>query len=141
MSHDYYQDPRGQRPYGQPPVYSSPPRQRDFSDQRLKHSGLGIASFIIAILSGIFDFLLVAVAGLLSAGDVLMDETSPAAMIVGLFLIASVGVTFIGLGLGIVGVALPNRNKLFAWLGLVFNALVLIGLVGIMCLGALMPDG
>jgi hypothetical protein len=140
MSHDYYQDPRGQRPYGQQPAYSTPPRQRDVGDQHLKHSGLGIASFIIALLSGIFDFLVVVVAGLLAAGDVPMDETSPAAIIVGLVIMAAAGVTFIGLGLGIVGVALPNRNKLFAWLGLVFNAMVLLALVGLMCLGALMPD-
>jgi hypothetical protein len=140
MSHDYYQEPRSQRPYGQAPGYAAPPRQRDFDDQRLKHSGLGIASFIIAILSGIFDFVFFVIVGLIGANDPSIDETSPVAMVVGLILFAAVGFTFIGLGLGIVGVVLPNRNKLFPWLGLVFNALVLLGVVGLVCLCLLLPD-
>lgn len=137
MSHDYYSDPRGQRPYGYP---AHAPTPRAFGDQPLKHSGLGIASFAVAILSGIGDFLFLIVVGVIGASNPNIDDTSPLAMVVGLFLFALVGISFIGLGLGIVAVILPNRNKLFAWLGLVFNALVLLGVAGLVCVGLLLPD-
>ena len=102
----------------------------------LKHSGFGIASFIISIAAVIFAFGMVVLAGVMESrtpGGI--DEESPEAMAVGLGIILSGLLAVLGGVLGIVGCSLPNRNKVFAILGTIFNALVVLGLVGLMILG------
>jgi mannose/fructose/N-acetylgalactosamine-specific phosphotransferase system component IIC len=131
MSSNPYQSPYGQSPYGQftdkPVPQASPPP---------KHSGLGIGSFIMAILSGIEIFVMIAVATYFAAQNPdQFNEESPQAIIVGLGIFAGMGLAVIGLGLGIAGLAQPNRIKLFAILGLVFNVLLFVGVCGIIGLG------
>jgi hypothetical protein len=63
------------------------------------------------------------------------NEESPQAIIVGLGIFAGMGLAVIGLGLGIAGLAQSNRIKLFAILGLIFNAVVFLGVCGIIGLG------
>jgi len=53
-----------------------------------KHSGLGIASFVTAIVSGILIFILTVAAGVIHASSPGgMDDKSPAAVVIGLCLI------------------------------------------------------
>jgi hypothetical protein len=80
-----------------------------------KHSELGIASFIISIVSGIFAFMLFVIAGIMEASTPGgMDEESAGAIITGLFLIASLGLSLLTLGLSIGGLMQKERKKIFA---------------------------
>jgi hypothetical protein len=54
------------------------------------------------------------------------------------FAILAFVLLLVGLGLGLAGVLQTDRNKLFGTLGLAANAIVLLGSLGLMCLGALM---
>jgi mannose/fructose/N-acetylgalactosamine-specific phosphotransferase system component IIC len=131
MSNNPYQSPYGESPSGQftdkPVPYAPPPP---------KHSGLGIASFAVAILSGIEIFAMIAVATYLAArSPEQFGEESPQAIILGLGIFAGMGLAAIGACLGIAGLTQPNRIKLFAILGLVFNAVVFVGVCGIIGLG------
>jgi hypothetical protein len=102
----------------------------------LKHSWLGIASFVISILGGLAMLLLVGVAGYLqmsTPGG--MDEKSTTAIVVGLLLFAVMGAHLVGAGLAIAGLTQKDRRKVFAVLGLVFNVLVILCTLGLMVIG------
>ena len=78
-----------------------------------KHSGLGIASFITSIGSGILISLLMVVAGVIETSTPGgMDEESAGAIMVGLFLFASLGSTLVALGLGVAGLFQKERKKI-----------------------------
>ncbi len=105
----------------------------------LKHSGLGIASFVMSLFVGIFDFFLVFIAGMVEAtspGG--MDEKSTIAVVLGLLLFLGFGLCLVGIGLGVAGLIQKKRKKIFSILGLVFNLAVIIVVLGIMALGLLM---
>ena len=60
------------------------------------------------------------------------------AILVGLGIFGVLGLNFLGLGLGVAGIVQPDRSRVVAILGLVFNALVILGLCGLMALGMTM---
>ena len=104
-----------------------------------KHSGLGIASFITSIVSGILIFLVMVIAVVMEAstpGGI--DEESAGAVMVGLFLFAFLGATLVALGLGIGGLLQKERKKIFAILGTVFSAVSLVVTIFIVILGLAM---
>lgn len=104
-----------------------------------KHSGLGIASFITSIVSGILIFLLIVIAGVMeSTTPGGMNEESTGAVMVGLFLFAFLGSSLVALGLGIGGLIQKDRKNIYAVLGTVFAAVVLVGTIFIMMLGLAM---
>lgn len=104
-----------------------------------KHSGLGIASFITSIVSGISIFLLIVIAGVMEASTPEgIDAESVGAVVVGLFLFAFLGTTLVALGLGVGGLVQKDRNKTFAILGTVFSAVAFVGTIAIMLLGLAM---
>ena len=101
-----------------------------------KHSGLGIASFITSIFSGICLFLTFVAAGVMEAstpGGI--DETSPLAVFVGLCMFAFLFIALVALGLGIAGIVQRDRIKLFAWLGTIFSACSLLGTISLILIG------
>jgi mannose/fructose/N-acetylgalactosamine-specific phosphotransferase system component IID len=109
------------------------------NSRTLKHSGLGIASFIISLAMGICVFFLLVIAGIMEVSTPGgMDEESPAAVIIGLFIIAALIVTLIGIGFGIAGLIQKNRNKNFSILGVIFNTLITLGVIVIMTIGIFM---
>jgi len=104
-----------------------------------KHSGLGIASFITSIVSGILIFLLIVIAGVMvtsTPGG--MNEESAGAMMVGLFLFAFLGAALVALGLGIGGLIQKERKKILAMLGTVFAAVSIVGTIFIVMFGLAM---
>jgi len=106
---------------------------------RPKESGWGIASFVLSILAGGGTFVAVVVAGVLTASrGGAMEETSAAAMVLGLVMLGCVGLCGLGVVFGIVGLVQPRRSRIFAMLGLVFNLLVVLGFVGLMAIGLTM---
>lgn len=101
-----------------------------------KYSGLGIASFITSIVSGILIFLLFVIAGIMEASTPGgMDEESVGAVMVGLFLFVFLGATMIALGLGIAGFFQKERKQIFSILGTVFSVVSLVVTIFIMILG------
>ena len=102
----------------------------------LKHSGVGIASFVVSIAVGIGMFLVFTVAGVLQLrmpGG--LREHKIMAMVVGLIVIGLVIATLSGIGLAIGGLYQKERRKVFPALGLAINLAILLGTVGLMILG------
>src|SRR5262245_48929619 len=108
-----------------------------YESRELCHSGPGIASFIVGVAAGLFEFLLIGGVALAFANaQEDLDERSPAAILVGLALFGGVMMALLGVALGIAGLCQSYRNKLFAVLGLVVNLLVVLGLGLLMVIGA-----
>jgi len=104
-----------------------------------KQSGLGIASFITSIVSGVLIFLLIGIAGVMETSTPGgMDEESAGAMMVGLFLLAFLGAALVALGLGIGGLNQKEGKKIFAMLGTVFAAVTIVVAIFVMMLGLAM---
>ena len=118
-----------------------PYRPPDFTDKmyeapRLKHTGFGIASFVIALVAGATVFSVILIAGVLETqlpGG--LGPDGPAVMMVGFAFLAAMGLHLLGFGLGVGGIVQNDCKKVFAVLGLVFNSLVLIGSCGFLALG------
>ncbi len=105
-----------------------------------KHSGLGIASFVVSLLMGASEFLLIMVAGILeTATPGGLNEESLAAIFIGLLVIAGLFANLAGVGLGIAGLVQRDRKKVFSTLGVVFNGMIILGLVLLLIIGASMP--
>lgn len=99
-------------------------------------NALGLASFVVAIVSGLMVFGLVITAGVMEAttpGGV--DEQAPATMILGLGIIGGALLALAGLCLAIGSFFIPHRDRLFGSLGLAFNGVIIVGIVGLMILG------
>ncbi|MHA7964610.1 hypothetical protein ACX93W_10705 [Paenibacillus sp. CAU 1782] len=134
-------------------------------DQPLKHSGLGITSFVIAIIA-----VLLVIVGSIMAGssvseftnneDLLNEmfslteqyedqtelgnkileneEVSGAiySMVGALFLIVgAVGLAFLGGIFGLIAVFAKNKRKVFGIIGLVLNGLIFVGAIGLFIVG------
>ena len=105
-----------------------------------KHSGLGIASFVISLAMAFFLFLIVLAAAVIATvtrGD--MPDTSPAAVIVGLVAVLGLFGCVVGIGLGIAGMFQKNRKKVFSILGLIINGLIVLGVFALIVVGSLVP--
>jgi len=102
----------------------------------LKHSGLGIASFVLSVVGGILTFLVVVVAGVMSAGSPDgLDENSAQAIVIGLFIIGFAILDVIALGLGIAALQQKDRKQTFSILGMVFAGCTVLGVIGLMIVG------
>lgn len=102
----------------------------------LRHSGPGIASFIVSLVSGGVLFVIFVIAGVMEAttpGGI--DETSVEAIAIGLAMFAFLGLSLAAFVLGVCGLLQRERNKLFAILGTVFSAVALLGTVALIGVG------
>ncbi len=118
-------------------------------DVRRPHSGLGIASFLIAVLVGGLDVILslVIAVNIAKSAPPRPERGAPPAAVAnalvgGMSLYClncmSVPVCLVGVGLGIVGlVAHRDCNHVFTWIGLLANAVVILGVVALYVLGAM----
>ncbi|NLD44028.1 MAG: hypothetical protein GX657_11105 [Chloroflexi bacterium] len=101
---------------------------------RKRHSGYGIASFVISLVA-ILTLVLFFAAGLgvLTAGAS-SDSTMTAAGGMALFAFSICGaplVGIVGIALGIMGIRDRDRKRSFAVVGLVLNSLIAVGLIGL----------
>jgi hypothetical protein len=101
---------------------------------RAGHSGLGIVSFVIALVSGLIVVVSVTVATVLAMKGA-ASGPHPLIAFVGLLIIAGVMLSFVGLALGIAGCIQRTRKRLFATLGLCLNAFIVLGVVALLALG------
>ena len=94
-----------------------------------KHSPLGIASSIVSVIA--FGLVCVFFGYAYFLGSSGTSIASDAEAILGLALMCAVPFfTMIGLGLGIAALFQPYPNKVFGILGLVFNAILMLGFCG-----------
>ena len=120
-------------PYSYNPTES---RQRPAPVQELKHSGFGVASFIISMGAGLLCLAMFIVAGVMEASTPGgMSEEDPMVMLVGFGILAGGFAMLLGLVFGIAGLFQENRKKIFAILGL------LLSLGGILSFGGLIVLG
>jgi len=110
--------------------------QQGLSPMDQKHSALGIAAFIIAVVAGILMFLAIVVAGVMEAatpGGI--HEHSAGAVLLGVFIIALWLLDVVAIGLGIAGLVQKDRKKVFPVLGVVFGAATILGTVALAVIG------
>jgi hypothetical protein len=110
----------------------------DFSDEYIepKHSGIGIASFVLSCIAALGMFIVIGYAAVVvSSHPEGLDNKSPQAVVIGLAFIGMGFADLLAVGLGIAGMVQSNRKKLFAILGTIISvgtiaivtALVIIG--------------
>jgi hypothetical protein len=115
----------------------------------IKHSGLGIAAFIIAAAAIAFVFIgMILIIGVgaatiqeIAEGTMTEDEliTQAPMLIIGvLFFMFAVFAAFIGGILGIVALVQKNRKKLFAILGTIINWLIVLFVIFSMVTGLIL---
>lgn len=105
--------------------------EMDSSSQKLKHSGPGIASFIVSILALVayisaISTIIVTASQILKISKTLTSQTiinHPGVIQAGVMIIVAIALTLICEVLGIVGLALKNRKKVFALLGVIIGAI------------------
>lgn len=99
----------------------------------LKHSGMGIASFVISVAVIVLMGAVFLAAGLMY--DERVEEATPAQMMIGLLTIFLVLVDVVAVGLGIAALTARNRKKVFGVLGLCFSSLTILMTIGIIVIG------
>lgn len=114
-----------------------------FQDQaastELQHSGVGIASFVICLLSGVSLLVLFGIAAYMgSQSPDGMDEEDSSTIVLGIAVIGGGMGQLFSLLLGVVALSQPNRKKVFAILGTVFSLLAVLMFGGLVVLGALL---
>jgi hypothetical protein len=110
------------------------PRRR----RRRPHSGMGIASCFLAVAAGAILFFTFVFAAIVEARHGELAEDDPRTTAAGCFFLLAGGLGFVGVILGIVGVCEARRKRLFAGLGLGFNACIVLGVVTLGIIGLLM---
>lgn len=118
--------------------YTSPATNVDTTatEPSLTHCGIGIAAFILSIISLGAIVVLIGIAGYMAAttpGG--MDEQAPEVILLGLGVMFLGLVVFVSMVLSIVSLVRKDRKKLFGVLGLVFSAFTVLAVGGIMALG------
>lgn len=101
----------------------------------IKHSGLGITSFIIGIIQSIVSFTAIIISGVIYSIPTENQEIIFA--IIGLVIFVGLFIHLIGIGLGIAGLLQKNRKKVFSILGLIFNISCVMVVILIICIGLL----
>ena len=105
--------------------------------EQLKHSGLGIASCITSIFSGGMLFIVVVIAGVMETttpGG--MDDNSAGAIVLNLSIFLFIFVALVAMGLGVGALFQTKRNKLFAIFGIVLSMASILGVLGLILIGA-----
>jgi hypothetical protein len=124
----------GTHPHQQAYPYASPQMVPEAA-----HSKVGIASFVMGLLVGLGELVLVVIAGVMETSTPGgMNDKDPKVAILGLLLLGGLFLALVGAILGVVGLFERNRKKLFAVLGLIFNGLILGLVVLLMIVGLAM---
>lgn len=103
-------------------------------DSAKKHSGLGITSFILGIISFIGFILSFGIAGFIYAS---MNYDEAAFVLVGVAIIVCFFLCIVAMILGIIGINQPERKKLFGILGLSISGVIFLLACILMAIGAM----
>lgn len=109
------------------------------SPAQKKHSGPGIASFVLSILGGLFIVTAIVSAAVMStANNKAFADDSTETIILGFTIIGLLVMDLIALTLGIVGLCQSDRKKIFAALGSLFSFTIGVGIIGLIAIGIAM---
>jgi len=101
-------------------------------------SGWSMASFVIALLNGLFLFGVFFVAVLMNLDqNAPINDNDPKMVVLGFAFLAGMAFAILGVILGFVGVG-QKSGTVFAVLGIVFNGLILVSVVGLIGVGLAM---
>ena len=101
-----------------------------------KHSGVGIASFVISIAVAVLLLVTIVIAGVMemtTPGGI--DDESVGAILVGLTIMGLFGLDIVAFGLGIGRLLQKSRKRIFAVLGVIFSAGAVMLTVVLMVIG------
>ena len=99
----------------------------------VRHSRLGIASFVISLAVGVTLLALFIVAGILVRRG--SPTNYPGQTVVGAIGILLLAADVVGAGLGLAGICQSRRKRVFAILGTVFSLFTIVGTVSLMVVG------
>ena len=135
----YDDDDYDDRPVSRRRRYEDDEYEYDFRKRDLPHSGVGMASWVLALLAvliGAFAMVLVADVGP-DEIEAAIEAEEPEAVLAMLLFVGAGLVSLIGLVLAIAGLLQQDRNKLFAILGLCLNGLLFLCGLAMMVAGML----
>ncbi len=127
-------DPSSPRPQSTIPETGLPPEQHPTYEENkrdYKHSGPGIASFIIALITLIGYIIAFVVVGvrstsLVNGSDSFIADSAESIFYLGISVLILAAFNVIGGVLGIIGLTLRKRRKVFAVIGTTINAVFLL---------------
>ncbi|KAA8785196.1 hypothetical protein ABIE27_004020 [Paenibacillus sp. 4624] len=115
--------------------YTLPPKSAEINETHLKHSGPGIASFVVGLVGFLGHLVTFALMSLvlnntieLLGSSISREELAihPAFVLGSFAFLVCLILNFIGLILGIIGLALKNRRKVFAIIGTILSGLLIL---------------
>jgi hypothetical protein len=107
------------------------PRQRA---ARMPQSGHGIASFVIALVSGLVVLAAITFSALIVAsGDA--EQHMAVFGLIGIVMCAFLALSLVGLVLGFIALRRQDRRRTFGAIGLGLNAFILVGTAGLVLVG------
>ena len=90
-----------------------------------KHSGFGVGSFLISILTGSSMLILTITAGVMDEKGVMEDDREM--QVVGILILGSILLAVIGNVLGVVSYFQKDKKKVMGIIGLALNTLTVLG--------------
>lgn len=105
-----------------------------------KQSGMGVTSTCMAavVFLGYLATIVAAVIIQMKNNNVPMRDDDPLAVLLGLGILGSGALNLAGLVIGIVALAQSDRYKVWAIIGTLFHLILLLGILGLICIGILM---
>lgn len=99
--------------------------------QNSKHSGPGIASFVISLVTLLgyaISFLIVGgmASSIMNEAGNLSTDSSQSIMFLGLSVLVLAALNVIGVVIGIIGISLRKRRKVFGIIGTIINGLIIL---------------
>ena len=109
---------------------------------KLKHSGMGVASFATSVIAGLLIIVCyIAIISKTVASGGILDKHSSFAIISGMIIIALLMCDMIALGLGIAGIIEKKRKKIYAILGTIISAVMIVIVISLMVFGLMVQRG
>ena len=112
-----------------------PPAAYPVPTERIRHTRLGIAAFVISIVVAVVFLLLLLLAGVLAARS--GRKPYPGQSLVGAIAILLLAADVVAAGLGIAGICQAHTKRVFAILGTVFSVFTIFGTAGLIVIGLL----
>ncbi len=105
--------------------------------EQLKHSGLGITTFVLGLIAPIGLIICIIIAGVAESSTYGgIDSRSTFAIVTGLFMLVFIIMGLVTIGLGIAAFVQKGYKKLLPIIGFTFSTVVLFMAVVLMIIGA-----